>query len=205
MQVGENGVMLAADSGPEHGPERLAWLAERVRQADAAAEEELLQHFKKRVRIMLLARLRDRDAVEDLSQEVLIAILTAVRKGQVREPQKLAAFVHGIARNVVSNHFRTKGLEPASAGIDADTLAVDRAEQLEEAERLDSVRRAVAILEPLDREILLLTLVEGFKPGEIARAKGLSPELVRTRKSRALRKLTERVREMSRKAPPAPL
>jgi RNA polymerase sigma-70 factor (ECF subfamily) len=198
-------VMPAVEAGPDHGPERLAWLAERVRAADAAAEEELLQHFKRRVRIMLLARLRDRDAVEDLSQEVLIGTLTAVRKGQVREPRKLAAFVHGIARNVVSNYFRTKGQEPAKAEVDAEMLVVDRAEQLEEAERLESVRRAIEILEPLDREILLMTLVEGFKPGEIAQRKGLNPELVRTRKSRALKKITERVREMSRNAPPAPL
>ena len=42
------------------------------------------------------------------------------------------------------------------------------------------------------------TLVEGMKPREIAPRVGLSPELVRTRKSRAVRVLVERVEALSR-------
>jgi DNA-directed RNA polymerase specialized sigma24 family protein len=36
--------------------------------------------------------------------------------------------------------------------------------------------------------------VDDLKPGDIARRLGLSPEVVRTRKSRALKHLTEHVR-----------
>lgn len=52
-------------------------------------------------------------------------------------------------------------------------------------------------LDPTDRTILLRTLLEGLKPGEIARDLGVSSEVVRTRKSRALKKVIEHVERLS--------
>ena len=49
--------------------------------------------------------------------------------------------------------------------------------------------RGLAQISPSDREILDLVLVEGLKPGEIAVRMGLAPEVVRTRKSRALKRI----------------
>ena len=60
------------------------------------------------------------------------------------------------------------------------------------------MRRALAVLDSTDRKILLLTLIEGLKPGEIGARLGLTSEVVRTRKSRALKKAAERVKHLSR-------
>ena len=43
-----------------------------------------------------------------------------------------------------------------------------------------------------------MTLVDGLKPGEIAAELGLTSEVVRTRKLRAIKKITDFVRNMSR-------
>jgi len=56
-------------------------------------------------------------------------------------------------------------------------------------------------LELTDQRILLLTLVEGLKPGDIAQRLNLTSEVVRARKSRAVRKVTETIRKLSRKGP----
>jgi DNA-directed RNA polymerase specialized sigma24 family protein len=61
------------------------------------------------------------------------------------------------------------------------------------------VRRALAGLAPTDRRILLLTLIEGLKPGEIAAHLGLTSDVVRTRKLRALRRTADRVKKLSRR------
>ena len=61
------------------------------------------------------------------------------------------------------------------------------------------VRRALGILDPTDRRILLMTLVEGLKPGEIGVRLGLTSEVVRARKSRALKKTIDRVKKLSRR------
>jgi len=59
------------------------------------------------------------------------------------------------------------------------------------------VRQALAELEPTDREILQMTLVQGLKPGVIAAALGLSSEVVRQRKSRATKKVAGFVKSLS--------
>jgi RNA polymerase sigma factor (sigma-70 family) len=181
-------------------PGDLARVAQRVRDGDPAAEAELVRQFGDRVRVFVALRTRDRDVAQDLGQEVMIGVLTALRHGQLREPERLAAFVYGIARNVVNNHLRSgranrpEPLEPELAAATDDPV-----EGLEAGRRQELVRRALAQLNRSDRGILLLTLVDGLKPGEIAYRLGLSAEVVRVRKSRALKRVVERISELTRK------
>lgn len=172
-------------------------LAERVRKGDPSAEEELVRVFRARVLVMMRARTQEPDAARDLCQDVLIAVLCALRQGQLRVPERIAAFVHGIARNTANNYLRTRRRQ---AGLDEvpESVAAAVGDPVESAERRQLVRCALSSVTPEDRRILMLTLVEGLKPGEIAERLGLNDEVVRTRKSRALRKVIERVRELSR-------
>ena len=55
---------------------------------------------------MALARTRDADLARDLTQESLIAVLLAARKGQIRDLERVAGFVCGVARNIINNHRR---------------------------------------------------------------------------------------------------
>ena len=67
-----------------------------------------------------------------------------------------------------------------------------------QAERNAQVRSALGTLPAMDRRILLMTLVQGMKPGAIARRLSLSDDVVRARKSRAIRKVKEYVDRLSR-------
>ena len=174
-------------------------LAERIRKGDASAQEEFAVLFSQKVFVMMLARTRDPEAARELVQEVLMAALRALLNGRVRETDKLAAFVHGTARNLVNNYLRARQQQPSQEPISLDIALVEPIDAFETVERLTLVRKIIQRLEPMERKILLLTLVEGLKPGEIAQQLGLGPELVRQRKSRALKKLIDRVRKMSRK------
>jgi len=183
-----------------HSPEELAALTERIRQRDASAETDLVRLFQKPVFLMLVARTRDPEAARDLTQEVLMAVLTALRNGRLHAAEKLPAFVHGTARNLANNHLRTRGQKPPEVPLDPDfPLAAPAGVKVEEEERSSLVRRAVEQLEPVDRKILLMTLVDGLKPAAIARQLELTPEAVRTRKSRAVKKVIEAVGKLSRK------
>ncbi|MDQ3213333.1 MAG: hypothetical protein M3Q85_11715, partial [Acidobacteriota bacterium] len=95
-------------------------LADRIRAGDPAAEDELVRSFSQRLFVMALVRTRE--AARDLRQDVLIAALDALRKGQLRERDKLEAFVYGTARNVINNHLRARAQEPASESGALDTL-----------------------------------------------------------------------------------
>jgi RNA polymerase sigma factor (sigma-70 family) len=177
----------------------LRGLAERIRQGDSSAETELVHEFTHRIFVMGVVRTHDREAARELVQDVLMAVIGALRKGQLQDADKLAAFVHGTARNLINNQLRSASQRPPMEPLPEDLAQACRAEQLEDAERMRLVRQAMEGFGQEDRKILLMTLVEGHKPGEIAAALGLTSEVVRTRKTRAVKKVTELIRKkMSR-------
>ena len=80
-----------------------AALARRIAAAPGEAreeEEELARRFAPRIRLYGLRHLRDRDAANDLVQQVLLVTLESLRGGRVREPERLASFILGTCRNV---------------------------------------------------------------------------------------------------------
>jgi RNA polymerase sigma-70 factor (ECF subfamily) len=174
-------------------------LVVRIREGDQSAEDALVRLFSKRVSLMVLARTHDPEAAGELTQDILLAVLQALRKGQIKEPEKLSAFVYGTARNLVSNYFRVRGQQPKLESLSLDPPMAQASDDREHSERINIVRRALERLDSTDRKILMMTLVEGLKSGEIAGRLNLSPEVARQRKSRAVKKVIECVRKMSRK------
>ena len=169
---------------------------------DAAAEQLMAERFFRPVRALLVSRSHDRELAADLTQDVLIEAICALRRGQLRDPLKLPAFVSGIARNKLNNHYRsfqkTEDLELVGERPDL-SLGPELAEA---QQREDRAARAIESLDPIDRSILQMTLIEGLKPGIIAERLGLNPDLVRQRKLRATRRVIELVRVQSQTGSP---
>jgi RNA polymerase sigma factor (sigma-70 family) len=155
--------------------------------------------FTQRIFVMGLMRTHDREAARELVQDVLVAVICALRKDQLQDKDKLAAFVHGTARNLINNRLRLESQRPPLEPLSDDLTQASLTEQLEDAERVRLVHHALERLGHEDRKILLMILVEGRKPGEIATALGLTPEVVRTRKLRAVKKIADLIKKkMSR-------
>jgi RNA polymerase sigma factor (sigma-70 family) len=189
--------MVGLPSGASAG--ELRSLAERIHQGDASAETELVHEFSHRIFVMGVVRTHDREAAHELVQDVLMAVIGALRKGRLQHSDKLAAFVHGTARNLINNQLRSQNQRPPLEPLPEDLAQACSADQLEDSERMRLIHQALESLGQQDRNILLMTLVEGHKPGEIATALGLTSEVVRTRKLRALKKVTDLIRKkMSR-------
>jgi RNA polymerase sigma factor (sigma-70 family) len=172
-------------------------IATGIRAGDRQAEEDLVRIFEGRIQLMLAVRTRDEDGARDLTQEVLMNVITAIRDGQLRQPESLAAFVYGIARNLLAGHLRSRRVPELS--LDEELPIAAPSFDFERSERTAIVRKALGSLNRGDRGILLLSLVEGMKPGEIAERIGVSPEVIRTRKSRALRRVMDLVNRLTRK------
>jgi RNA polymerase sigma factor (sigma-70 family) len=176
-------------------------LVSAIRAGDREAERAFVLRFMRPVKAMLLARSRNPDLSSDLQQDVMIEAICALRRGQLREAEKLSSFVIGIARNVLNNHFRSNARQPESLELpdDLPDLTSD-AERLEEQQREKLAMSAIASLEPLDKTILQMTLVDGLKPGVIAERLGIDSGLVRQRKLRGIKKVIEFVRRQSQNA-----
>jgi RNA polymerase sigma factor (sigma-70 family) len=196
---GSQGTRTPAD----HSAAEAVRLVEAMGTGDREAEQEFVDRYHSRLRAMLLARTRNPDLTGDLVQDVLIEALCALRRGQLREPTKLSAFVIGIARNVLNSHFRGAARQPESIEAPEDLPDLrSSVREIEDRQREAIAMDAISSLEVVDRTILHLTLVDGMKPGAIAERLRLSPDVVRQRKLRATRKIIDFVRGQSQKEPP---
>ena len=173
-------------------------IEQRILAGDPSAEEDLVNAYSRGVFVIAVARIRDSDAARDLVQEVFIAVLQALRKGQLRESGKLTAFVQGTARNLINNYLRARA-HCAECELDLEAHGSDPVEELESLERQRLVRRELETLNFTDQQILLLSLVDGHSLTEVAQKLNLSHDAVRARKSRVVRKITEKFARMSQK------
>jgi RNA polymerase sigma factor (sigma-70 family) len=178
-------------------PEEQILLVESIRRGDPSAEERLVVLFQRPVLCMLTSRTRDPEASRDLAQEALMAALRAVREGRLREPDRLAGFVAGTARQLALKYHRSRRRDPLPLEEAAEPVAAPPARDYEAAERRALVEQALERLEEGERQVVELTWHNGLEPREIAGKLGLSGDAVRARKSRALKKIIEYVRGRS--------
>lgn len=173
-------------------------LADRIRDGDAMAEDEFVARYYGRVLLLARIRLGDEQAAYDLAQDAVFGALQGIRAGRLHCCEQLGSYVYGTARNLINNRFRDK--EPHASGLPEQLAGGESPDQVVlELERHELVRQALDGFNPVDRAILGMTLLEGMKPGEIAARLGMKPEVVRKRKSRAVKKVRAVIRDTSRK------
>jgi len=171
------------------GAEESARLAQSIRRGDRAAEASLARLYCDCVFSMALVRTRDRDAARELMDDVLMAVIVALRRGALRDSTRLGGFVHGTATNTINSYVRKQRHRLRTVALDPDLPVRDSRDDYDAQDRQRVASRAMALLHERDRQILYLGIAQGLKPGEIAARLGLSPALVRQRKCRALRAL----------------
>lgn len=196
---GENNPMDAEFAAEPAKAQAELELVARIRAGDRLAEDELVASYRRGLLLIATARTRDREAARDLTQEILMAVLMALRKGKLRDAEKLSAFVQGTARNLINNYLREKARRLECDLDAADGPAKDPVKELELADEQRLIRRELEGFSPVDRQILLLSLVDGHSLLEVAQRLGLSHDAVRARRSRMIRKITKKFAQMSQK------
>lgn len=143
-------------------------------------ETELCQRFHPLLRAFGRRHLRDTAAADELAQETLVIVLTALRDG--RAVENVGGYVLGVARNLVREGWRKdqRSREAASA------LAVF-SEGVSPAPEFDiGLRRCIAKLTAKARAVLERAIVEEESGPEIAHALGITEGNVRVMRHRAL-------------------
>jgi RNA polymerase sigma-70 factor (ECF subfamily) len=163
-------------------------LLERLRSPDVkefdSAFRELYAAEKSVVYGLLVRLAGDAETAADLFQNVWLKL--ARHRRRLREDTVLRAWLCTVARHEYLNYRRvqrldlarllTIGREPAPAVSAADPRLLD-------------VNAALQRLSDADREVLLLTSVDGLSPRQAAAAAGVREEALRQRVSRARRRL----------------
>jgi len=166
--------------------------AELVRQIgsgnDRGAEAELFRRMAPRIRLYGLRHLRNEHAAEDLTQQVLITTLEALRAGRLREPEKLASFVLGTCRMTVLNVRRgARRKERLLEQFGAELLRpvpsfVPRLDH-------DRLVRCVQNLRERERAVVVMTFYDEQTGADVASFLGVSQANVRVIRHRAIRQL----------------
>lgn len=157
---------------------------------DTAAEAELCRRLGPRVRLYGLKHLRSEAAAADLMQDVLVMVLQKLREGAVREPERIASFVLGAARQTVVD-WRRSGARRARI---LEAFPVDLAPQEADEdgpERLDAERlqHCLAALPERERAVLVMTFYDDRPADAVAAELNLTAGNVRVIRHRGLERL----------------
>src|SRR5262245_59801093 len=167
--------------------------AELVRQigaGDQEAEAELFRRMARRIYLYGLRHLRDVAAAEDLTQQVLITTLEALRASRLREPEKLASFVLGTCRMSVLDLRRNAQRKQRlleQYGPDLDKAGSSFAPDLDK----DQLRRCVKNLNERERSVVVMTFYDEQAGADVAGFLGLSEANVRVIRHRAIHRLRQ--------------
>jgi RNA polymerase sigma-70 factor (ECF subfamily) len=174
-RLGAQGTETATDLEGD----RPAALAVRIAAGDREAEERLVALFGRAVAVLLDRHTGSRPEAEDLYQETFRIALEKLRRGELREPEKLPGFLAQIARNLAIEHYRKaarRRTEPDSEAIDAvPAVAVGQLGDILARENAALVRQVLADLaNDRDRQLLLRFYLAEEDKDRIAADYGLS-------------------------------
>ena len=156
-----------------------------ARRGDRTACGQLLTSLQDVWYRFALAQLRDPDLAADATQETGLRFLRQI--STFRGESQLQTWSLGIALNVVRELRRKRG-ENLDADTEAQIAAPDA--QISEIERQDersSVRAALNLLSPRQREVLTLRYFEDLSTDETAAAMHCAPGTVKATLHQALR------------------
>jgi RNA polymerase sigma-70 factor, ECF subfamily len=175
-------------------------LMARVREGEVEELGELFERHHRRLYNFFLRMVGNRQVAEDLVQETFMRMLRYRRT--FRGEGEFASWMFSMARNLGATYFRRNLRHPHISVEEAPEPVTEstQAEELESADDVQLVRRALMQLPEDKRELLLLSRFEMLKHRQIADLLGCSVGAVKVRIHRAMRQLRETYQEMASEA-----
>jgi RNA polymerase sigma factor (sigma-70 family) len=158
------------------------------RDGNAGAFETLYTRHRGRLYRFVLRSVKMRGTAEELFQEVWIRVIEA--RSRYAPQAKFTTWLYTIAHNLLTDHWRRKGLTLVE--LDQDTQAAapdDPARSMEARQALSRFAAALEALPPLQRQAFLLHEEAGLSIAEIAAATGSNEEAAKSRLRYAMSKL----------------
>lgn len=181
-------VLLRHSMVTELSDAELVRLAAAAGEQQAFAEASLFERYAPRVRVYGKKHLKSSALAEDLTQQVMLKVLEAIRGGRVEQPERLASFVFGTCRlvgwDLARADQRQRKIEREAEGIESQALPPSTSEA--------DVLRLLQCMQGLaerEAQVVRMTYMEDREPEDIAGRLGVSSGNVRVIRCRALAKL----------------
>jgi len=195
---------MAGQAGPD-------WkvVVEQIRAGEPPGEEELYRNLATGARLFLQRRLGTQD-VEDLVHDMFVIVVETIRRGDLREPERLMGFVRTVLQRQMSLrisrmiHKRETSINLESA---ADLTAAEPTPEQRAAAHQNAaiMKQVLRKMSDRDREVLTRFYVREQSPERIRMEMSLTETQFNLLKSRAKARLTELVRrKLARNSPNRP-
>lgn len=190
--------LSSGGSAPEWTEGHLAPLIERARGGDAAAFEQIMICFERRVVGVAWRLLNDREDARDAAQEVFLRAYKYLRT--FKEDQNFSGWLYRITVNVCRDlarkrkptgsdrfisyeaEFEEGFMETIAAPDDTESMAIEAQERV-------IVARALSTLSERERNAIVLRDMEGFSTAEVAELLGTRAVTVRSQIASARTKI----------------
>jgi RNA polymerase sigma-70 factor (ECF subfamily) len=148
--------------------------------------------------IKLKQRLRSREQLEDLCQEVFLRVFRSLRQGTgLQRPERLGAYVHSICHNVVLEYLRRKSKPEhwyERVEEQRDPGAYDERELVHE-ERRRQMRSLINRMSSKDRFLICAIFLEERDKDEVCREQGVGRAYLRVLLCRAKKRFRQLLAE----------
>jgi RNA polymerase sigma-70 factor (ECF subfamily) len=179
------------DTAAEDANAYAAWgaLVDRIRYSATDGMEELYLLFSKGIRFYLCRQLGPQE-LDDKVHDAFVVVVQAIRRGELREPQRLMGFVRTVVRRQVAAHI-DKAVHSRREQMDLDSTVrvADPHGNPEEAaifrQRVELIQRVLGELSVRDREILTRFYLYEQGQDQICSEMALTETQFRLLKSRA--------------------
>ncbi len=177
--------------GRPHAESYETWtvLVDRIRTGEEDSMQELYDLFLSGIRFYLCRQLGKQE-LDDKLHDTFVLVVQAIRKGELREPERLMGFVRTIVRRMVAAHIdRAIHLRRDQIDVDSGIRIVDPASNPEDVvifeQRLKIIQQVLGELGDRDREILTRFYLREQSQAQICSEMDLSETQFRLLKSRA--------------------
>jgi RNA polymerase sigma-70 factor (ECF subfamily) len=166
----------------------------RLTEGDAETERHFVGYFSPLLMTKLKHRLRSREQLEDLRQEIFLRVLRALRQGSgLQHPECLGAYVYSICNNVVLEYFRGKSQpEQWDERIEEQRdpgVCVER--ELVSEEQSRQVRSLIDGMTPKDRFLMRAIFLDERDKDAVCREQGVGRDYLRVLLHRAKKRFRQ--------------
>ncbi len=171
---------MSEEKAPESDATDAHALVHRIEAGDKAAEAELVSRYGERLAFLLRRWTRDPDHAQDLFQETFRLAIEKLRRGELRQPERLAAYLVSLAKNLATYHYRKSDRravhhEDLDPRVEVAAPSASVLDHLEMRQKAELVRQVLTELpNARDREILTRFYLADQERGEICSALGLA-------------------------------
>lgn len=170
-------------------------LVEQIKAGEDAGMEHLYKLFSRGIRYYLCRQLGPQE-LEDKVHDTFLIVVNAIRKGDLREPERLMGFVRTVVRRQVAAYIeQAVHNRREQADLESGITVADRTQNPEQEaivrQKAELMKSALEALSQRDRDILVRFYLQEQSQEQICREMSLTETQFRLLKSRAKAKFGE--------------